>query len=216
MQGAEGPFRGSVSSIPQRDEPFSHGILDKDEASRRALKAYLKPVVGATVMIWLVIWSVLGLYWGAYLLFFITDLCWRLTRFLGANWRVFSGLHNLDGWIVDFDGGQIGSTVVSAYMNATGAKEQINWRVIPSSQFPNGEADVAHAVLAEKCWIAVSSEFTFRFTCRRRSRKSTDNYYVVSAGASDRLNAAIASADNTYNNSAAVTLWGNEARNENA
>ncbi|KAI0821447.1 hypothetical protein BC629DRAFT_1587717 [Irpex lacteus] len=175
MQSAEGPFRGSVSSIPQRDEPFSHGILDKDEASRRALKAYLKPVVGATVMIWLVIWSVLGLYWG-------------------ANWRVFSGLHNLDGWIVDFDGGQIGSTVISAYMNATGAKEQITWRVIPSSQFPNGESDVAHAVLAEKCWIAVS----------------------ISAGASDRLNAAIASADNTYDDSAAVTLWGNEARNENA
>lgn len=114
-------------------------------------------------MIWLVIWSVLGLYWGAYLLLPNCYRLWETHVLLGANWRVFSGLHNLDGWIVDFDGGQIGSTVVSAYMNATGAKEQITWRVIPSSQFPNGEADVAHAVLAEKCWIAVSSEFTFGF-----------------------------------------------------
>ena len=64
MERTEGPFRGSTTSIPARDEPFSHGILDKDEASRRALKMYLKPVVGATVMIWLVIWSVLALYWG--------------------------------------------------------------------------------------------------------------------------------------------------------
>ncbi|KAI0087133.1 hypothetical protein BDY19DRAFT_1092222 [Irpex rosettiformis] len=175
MGTVEGPSRRTSISTPPRDEPFSHGILDEDEGSRRALKMYLKPVVGATVMIWLVIWSVLALYWG-------------------ANWKVFSGLHNLDGWVVDFDGGIIGSTVISAYMNATGAKEQISWHVIPASEFPGGEADLPKAVLGEKCWIAVS----------------------ISSGASDRLSAAIASANTSYDNSAAVTLWGNEARNENA
>ncbi|KAI0343451.1 hypothetical protein BDW22DRAFT_1355893 [Trametopsis cervina] len=157
------------------NEPFAHGILDKDPASRAALKAYLKPIIGSTVLLWLAIWSVLGIYWG-------------------ANWRVFQGIHNLNGWIVDFDGGEIGSTVTQAYLNNTGAQEQITWRVIPATQFPNGEADVAQAVLDEKCWIAVT----------------------INAGASDRLNSAIASADNSYDASAAVTLFGNEARNENA
>lgn len=46
------------------DPPFSHRILDKDEASRRALRAYLKPVIASTIMISVVIWCVLGIYWG--------------------------------------------------------------------------------------------------------------------------------------------------------
>ena len=124
---------------------------------------------------------------------------------------MFSGLHNLDGWVVDFDGGLIGSTVVSAYMNATGAKEQISWHVIPASEFPGGEADVSKAVLNEKCWIAVSSKALFLYTPCQCTHLS-----LVNPGASDRLNAAISSANNSYDNSAAVTLWGNEARNENA
>lgn len=124
---------------------------------------------------------------------------------------MFSGLHNLDGWVVDFDGGLIGSTVVSAYMNATGAKDQISWHVIPASEFPSGEADLSKAVLNEKCWIAVSSE-----AMPLHAHGHCTHLSVVNSGASDRLNAAISSANNSYDNSAAVTLWGNEARNENA
>ncbi|KAI0686706.1 hypothetical protein BC835DRAFT_1420255 [Cytidiella melzeri] len=159
----------------QRDEPFSHGILDKDEGSRRALKMYLKPIVGAVFMIWIVIWSVLALYWG-------------------ANWRVFQGIHNLNGCIIDFDGGQIGSVVTQAYMNSTGQQEEVSWQLKPASMYPNGEADVVNALSEDKCWLAVT----------------------INAGASDRLSAAVASADATYDTSQAVTLFGNEARNENA
>lgn len=54
------------SDGPPCDEPFSHNILDKDDASRHALRMYLKPVFLSTIMISLVIWSVLGLYWGAF------------------------------------------------------------------------------------------------------------------------------------------------------
>jgi hypothetical protein len=61
MGSTQGPFRGGSAA---GDEPFSHGILDKDEGSRRALKMYLKPVIMATIMIWIVIWTVLSIYWG--------------------------------------------------------------------------------------------------------------------------------------------------------
>lgn len=54
-----------VDQAPPRDEPFSHNILDKDPASKRALKLYLKPVFLSTIMICVVIWTVLALYWGA-------------------------------------------------------------------------------------------------------------------------------------------------------
>ncbi|KAF7798861.1 hypothetical protein EIP86_010088 [Pleurotus ostreatoroseus] len=113
----------------------------------------------------------------------------------GANWRVYQGIHNLNAWIVDFDGGSIGSIVTQAYLNATGPQEQLSYYTVPASSFPNGESDVVNAVLNEECWLAV----------------------VISAGATDRLNAAIANgSDANFNNSAAVTIYAEEARNENS
>jgi hypothetical protein len=125
--------------------------------------------------------------------------------------RAFEGIHNLNGCIADFDGGEIGAAVTQAYMNHTGAKEQISWQVIPPSTYPGGEADVIRAVLDEKCWIAVTSERPNFF---RRHRAHT--WCTVNPGASDRLSAALVSADASYINWQAVTLYGNEARNENA
>ena len=62
---------------PPPDEPFSHNILDRDPASRRALQLYRKPILMTTVMISLVIWSVLALYWGEWCSFCYTLSGWR-------------------------------------------------------------------------------------------------------------------------------------------
>ena len=57
----------------------------------------------------------------------------------------------------DFDGGPIGSAVIQAYMNNTGQQEQLTWSVVPASSFPNGEADVAKAVVDNHAWAIVTS-----------------------------------------------------------
>lgn len=160
----------------KQDVPFTHHVFSGDEGTRRALKLYLKTITGAVVLISLTIWSILGIYWG-------------------ANWRVYQGIHNLNGWIVDFDGGAIGSIITQAYLNATGPQEQLSWYTVPTSNFPNGPSDIVDAVLNERCWAAV----------------------VINSGATDRLNAAVASgSDANYNNSDAVTIYASEARNENS
>lgn len=42
-------------------------------------------------------------------------------------------------------------------MNNTGLPSQIDWYTVPASMFPNGEADVADAIVNEKAWAAVAS-----------------------------------------------------------
>ena len=49
---------------PQRDEPFSHNVFEKDPKSRFAIRIYLKILVMITVLITLTIWGVLSIYWG--------------------------------------------------------------------------------------------------------------------------------------------------------
>lgn len=60
--------------------------------------------------------------------------------------------------VQDFDGGVIGSSVTQAYLDVTGPQEQISWYTVPASNFPNGESDIATAVVDEKCWVAIVSE----------------------------------------------------------
>ena len=152
-----------------------------------------------------------------------------LKRRLGANWRVFQGIHKMNGWIVvrilascaakddllliqDFDGGTIGSSVTQAYLNVTGPKEQISWYSVPTSQFPNGESDIPDEIINERAWVAIVSEYFPGKSFLHDTERS-----VVNAGASDRLSSAINNgSDSGYNNSAAVTIYSVEARNENA
>lgn len=42
-------------------------------------------------------------------------------------------------------------------MNNTGQKDQMDWYTVPTSMFPNGESDVADAIVNEKAWAAVTS-----------------------------------------------------------
>ena len=60
----------------------------------------------------------------------------------------------------DFDGGSIGAAVTEAYLSVTGPKEQLSWYTVPASHFPNGESDIAPAIVDERAWVAVVSAYT--------------------------------------------------------
>ncbi|KAG6845242.1 hypothetical protein H0H93_016149, partial [Arthromyces matolae] len=70
----------------------------------------------------------------------------------------------------------------------------ITWTAVPSSQFPNGLDQVATAVIEEKTWVAIT----------------------IHSGATSRLQASYASPNPSYDGSEAITVYGEEARNENA
>ncbi|KAJ3777776.1 hypothetical protein FB446DRAFT_633441 [Lentinula raphanica] len=108
----------------------------------------------------------------------------------GALWKTPD--HPLDGWIVDFDQSTVGNVVVQA-LEASSASGKVTWSQVPSSNFPGGPSEVGNDVVEQKTWIAV----------------------VVNAKATSNLQSAVASTDSSYNGSAAITVYGNQARSEN-
>jgi len=60
----------------------------------------------------------------------------------------------------DFDNSHIGQTVIEGLVPARGT---ITWTVVPAANFPDGVADLANAVVEERCWVAVASAFTSSF-----------------------------------------------------
>lgn len=158
---------------PQADQPFSHHIFEDDPGSKKAIREYAKAVFITTFLIIITIWGVLGLYWG-------------------ADWRYMDGIHNLNGWIVNFDQGLIGATVTQAYLNSTGFKEQVNWYTVSASMFPNGESDLAKAIVNHDCWAIVA----------------------IHAGATNSLNGAVAARSSAGYSNQAVTAYASQARNE--
>ncbi|KAK1226199.1 hypothetical protein PQX77_010781 [Marasmius sp. AFHP31] len=109
----------------------------------------------------------------------------------GALWK--TPAHSLKGWVVDFDQSTVGNAVSQAVI-ASSATTKISWTTKAASDFPGGRDEVANSVLNEKVWVAV----------------------VINAAATDTLNSALSSANANYNGSSAVTVYGDEARSENA
>ena len=109
-------------------------------------------------------------------------------------WKIQDGIHNLNGWVVDFDGGAMGQVVQALATNTTGPKDSLSWSVMSASMFRNGPSDVAQAVIDENCWVAI----------------------VINPQATAKLNAAVSTADSSYDGSSAVTIYAVEARNENS
>ncbi|KXN90895.1 Nitrosoguanidine resistance protein SNG1 [Leucoagaricus sp. SymC.cos] len=102
----------------------------------------------------------------------------------------------LPGLVIDFDGGFVGASVVAG-LTTPGpaiATSQIAWHAVPSVMFPGGLQQVNETVSEQQQWVIVT----------------------VNPGASDRLSAALANPNSTYNGREAVTIVATEARNENA
>ncbi|KAG2148512.1 hypothetical protein BD769DRAFT_572233 [Suillus cothurnatus] len=155
------------------DKPFSHGLLDKDPATSAARKGWFKISISGVLVLFFMIWGILPIYWAA----------------LG---RSYNNIHNLSGYVVDFDGGEIGQAVTQAFKNISGP-QQMSWLILDAAQFPGGPDEVAQALLNHKCWAAVT----------------------VNPQASTNLNASINAANASYNTTQAVTAYVTSGRNEN-
>ncbi|KAF8712262.1 hypothetical protein RHS03_01284, partial [Rhizoctonia solani] len=101
---------------------------------------------------------------------------------------------NFKAWVVDFDGGPLGALVTESVINSTKVgNRHLDWEVKPASQFSSMQ-DLAQQVLEEKAWAAIT----------------------INPGASSTLYIARAYGDYTYDQTTAVTLYIEQARNENA
>ncbi|KDQ25078.1 hypothetical protein PLEOSDRAFT_1097905 [Pleurotus ostreatus PC15] len=163
----------SEQPTPASNKPFSAQFTDKDSRTSAARSIYLKVMIGSSFAISLAIFGVFSIYWG-------------------SLWK--TPVRQLHGWVVDFDGGEIGQAVLQGIQNIPAAATKVHWEVHPAGEFPNGAADVSAAVLEEHCWVAIS----------------------INSGSSDALTSALANANASYAGSSAITVFAEEARNENA
>jgi hypothetical protein len=85
-----------------------------------------------------------------------------LSIYWGATWRVPEYTSNLNGYVVDLDGGPVGDAVKTAFQQASGTPTQLTWQFPPTSQFPNGvygpKDTVEDAIVHERAWLAVVGE----------------------------------------------------------
>ncbi|TFK64732.1 hypothetical protein BDN72DRAFT_801842, partial [Pluteus cervinus] len=166
-----------VSMKPTEFQPHTLNFFRSTGPQMQPARAvYLKTFFGGCLLIAITIFAVFPIYWGA---------LWETPA------------HPLRGWIVDFDGGQIGSTITqgltsAALVQASGS--YVAWIVVPSSNFPNGPSDVAEKVLDEKAWVAVT----------------------IHANSSTQLQASLAQPDPSYDPTKVISVYAVEARNENA
>ncbi|KAG5726670.1 Nitrosoguanidine resistance protein SNG1, partial [Termitomyces sp. T112] len=109
----------------------------------------------------------------------------------GALWK--TPQRSLKGWIVDFDGGPVGQAITTQMVSAS-SQTKLTLAVMPSNNFPGGPNGLARSVVEQHTWVAVT----------------------INPGASERLQASYSSPNPTYDGSDAITVYGAEARNENA
>ncbi|KAG9316719.1 hypothetical protein JVU11DRAFT_2779 [Chiua virens] len=163
-----------VALIGRRTNPFSHGVFDTDSGTATARKIWLKISIAAVGLLIFIILGILSIYWAA----------------LG---RSFGNVHNLSGYVVDFDRGEIGQAVTRGFSMVHG-NEQLSWLVRDPAEFPNGPSDVKAALLDHRCWVAIT----------------------VNPNATSNLLAAVNSSNAAYNTSQAISAYLTNARNEAA
>ncbi|KAH8822364.1 hypothetical protein DL96DRAFT_1714692 [Flagelloscypha sp. PMI_526] len=171
LHSQEVPVTDNSHSLPP-STPFSSKFLDKDPEATIRRKMYLKTFLGGMVGITIAMLSIFSIYWGA--LYQIP-------------------VHNLSGWIVDFDGGLIGNTVSQALVGPARAVGKLTWTVRSASEFPNGHDDLAQAISDEAIWVIVA----------------------INRDATSSLQNATSSVSSSYDGASAITVYGNEARSEN-
>ncbi|KAI0268702.1 hypothetical protein BC834DRAFT_821175 [Gloeopeniophorella convolvens] len=155
---------------------FTESYFSSDPATAAARKVYIKIISSITFLIIIFVLAALSIYWG-------------------ALWKTPSHVHKLNGWIVDFDGAQVGQFVSRALLATNGPPTTITWSTVSPDQFPNGVQDIERAIVQEeKAWLILA----------------------ISPNATNTLNAAVASADDSYVANRSVTVYAAEARSENA
>lgn len=110
----------------------------------------------------------------------------------------------------DFDGGEVGQAIIQGL--TTLPESTIKWTVVPASQFPEGVTGLIHAVKDEQTWVAVASASVF-FPIRGRTIYVN---FPVNEKSTQRLESSVSNPSMLYDGTLAVTIFGVEARNENA
>ncbi|KAF5374176.1 hypothetical protein D9615_008810 [Tricholomella constricta] len=162
--------RSGASS--QDEKPFSKSFFDKNNAVARAI--YIKVLFGGTFSTILIIFAIFPFFWG-------------------ALWK--TPVRNLNGWVVDFDGGLVGQTVAQALTSQqVSLLGKVTWTAIPASRFPGGAVELAAEVQEERTWAAIA----------------------IHSGSTTRLQASYTNPNASYDGSEAITIYAVEARSENA
>ena len=101
---------------------------------------------------------------------------------------------------------------VSQGLNATSDLSKVTWTAVDASNFPGGASELVHAVTQQKTWVAIASwVFTLLLP-----PSSNDRCSLVNKGATSHLESSYTTPNASYNGSEAVTVYADEARNENA
>ncbi|KAG5636442.1 hypothetical protein H0H81_008032 [Sphagnurus paluster] len=160
------------TSPSSEKKPFSQNFFDQGNSEGRSI--YLKTLCGGTFAIILVIFSIFPIYWG-------------------SLWK--TPVRNIQGWVVDFDGGLVGQTVSQALTSQQVSQQgKVTWTAVSPSRFPNGVIDLSNDVVEQHVWTAIA----------------------IQAGSTERLQASYATPNASYDGTSAITVYGVEARNENA
>ncbi|KAI0063579.1 hypothetical protein BV25DRAFT_385006 [Artomyces pyxidatus] len=154
---------------------FTEGYWSSDTATAMARKIYTKIMLIFTLLIIITVLTVLPIYWG-------------------ALWQTTTHVHNLHGWVVDFDGGAIGQAISQAVLSTNGPSDTMTWSAVSPDQFPNGMSDVENDIVQQKSWAIIT----------------------INPNATATLQAALARIDSSYVSNASVTAFAAEARSENA
>ncbi|KAI0065677.1 hypothetical protein BV25DRAFT_1582379 [Artomyces pyxidatus] len=154
---------------------FTESFWSRDPTTAAARKMYGTILLVFTALVIICILSALPVYWG-------------------ALWQTTSHVHNLKGWVVDFDGSTIGKSVSQGVMSTSGSPSMMTWEVVPATLFPDGLVDVESWILEEKIWVIIA----------------------ISENATAGLQAAVLAANASYVSNATITAVVAEARSENA
>ncbi|KAH9998533.1 hypothetical protein BJV74DRAFT_767839 [Russula compacta] len=154
---------------------FTESYFSNDPATAAARKIYIRILTLIGVLLVVVLLSVLSIYWG-------------------ALWQTSTRVHNLNGWVVDFDGSEVGQFVSRAVVASNGRPTTLTWNVVSTDLFPNVEHDLESAVIQEKAWAIIA----------------------ISQNATETLRAAVVAADDTYVANRAISVYVAEARSDNA
>lgn len=154
---------------------FTESYFSRDPKTAAARKLYIIILaIGGAVLIVFAL-AVLSIYWG-------------------SLWKTNTHIHHLDGWVVDFDGSDVGQFVSRAVIASGGIPSMMTWHAIPANLFLNGAQDIEHALVQNQAWAIIA----------------------INPSVTEALNAAVVDVDGAYIPNGTVTAYVAEARNENA
>ena len=93
----------------------------------------------------------------------------------------------------------------------------MTWYAVSANQFPNGAQDLEHALVENQAWAIIASMlFSFFFFWYSFVYPNGSPTIPVNANSTEKLNAAVLTADGSYTPTGTITTYAAEARNENA